>query len=201
MSRRKLLATSAGALAVTGLAGCSNNQGDAGDNGTDGDNGSPGGSNTTSPGGSDTVPYIVNADTVVSAETTAQGQGPCSLQNQFLHGQKVIFRAKVIDPETGDELTGEDLSGVKVDIKSGSAPTIPMGYGPHPPQQPADEYWVAPWTVPDGFPKGQVDYSIVVEGDRSAKTVRFDIPPSSLTVLEGTYQGSSGTNSTDGSGN
>lgn len=141
---------------------------------------------TTQSTGSD-APYIVDHDTVVAAETPAQGQGPCSLQNRFLHGQKVVFRVKVVDPATGDQLTGDDLSGVTVNVESGSAPTLDMEYGPHPPKNPTDEYWVVAWTVPDGFPAGPVEYAIEVAGDHPAKTVSFNVPPSNLVVLEGTY--------------
>ncbi|MFB6170961.1 MAG: hypothetical protein ABEJ23_00385 [Haloarculaceae archaeon] len=198
-TRRRYLA-SAGTLGLAALAGCSQGQSSPTDAATD----TPTDTATDTPtdtatetqaGGStsgEQTPLIVMYDTVLAAETTAEGQAPCSLTNRFLHGQKVIFRVNVINPDTGEEMGTDALSRVAVDIKNGGGQTVEANYGKHPPQQPMDEYWVAPWTVPDSFPAGPVDFSIVAEDGREAKTYGFDIPPSSLTVLEGTYSGGSG---------
>ncbi|MFB6169538.1 MAG: hypothetical protein ABEJ06_00170 [Haloarculaceae archaeon] len=170
-TRRSFLAA-AGVSGLASLAGCLGavQSGDGGDGGS-------------------TSPLIVTHDTVLSAETVGKNQAPCSLQNQFLHGQKVIFRIDVIDPDTGEELDDKAVDGVSVNIKNGDGQTVDAFYSPHPPDNPTDKYWVAPWTIPGSFPAGPVNYEIVVDASREAKVHRFDVPPANLMVLEGTFSG------------
>lgn len=157
-----------GASALVGLTGCSA---------------------ITGGDGGEQAPLIVTHDMVIGAGTTRENQAPCSLTNQFLRGQRVIFRVDVVNPDTGETMTGEGLSRVAVEITSGGGATAEAAYGPHPPDDPTDEYWVAAWPIPTDFPPGPVDYGIVVENGRPTRSVTFDVPPSNLTVLEGTYQG------------
>ncbi|HET7324347.1 MAG TPA: hypothetical protein VFJ06_08455 [Halococcus sp.] len=144
------------------------------------------GSSSNGGGGSE-VPLIITHDMVVSAATVRKNQAPCSLENRYLHGQRVIFRIRVIDPETGEKLDDSSLKGVSVKIEKGDGQTVDGYYSKHPPENPTDYYWVVPWTVPEEFPAGPVDYDIIVNAERSAKSYRFDVPPANLTVLNGSY--------------
>ena len=190
LTRRALLSAGGAVLAASTLAGCTNSTSGT-SSGSSSSQDSPPSSTSTAAVSSSTTsgsnsPYLIDHDTVVV--TPSGNEAPCSLQNRFLHGQKLTFRVKVVDGQTGNELTGKDLKGVTIDIQNGSAPTLPMKFMAHPnPKHPLDHYWVVPWTVPKGFPTGPVNYSIEVSGSHSTKTVSFDLPPSSLTVLKGTY--------------
>lgn len=138
--------------------------------------------------------FIVTHDTVVSAETLAQDQAPCSPESQFLHGQKVIVRVLVIDPGTGEKLEDQTLDSVSLVVENGDGEqTVEGDYGPHPPDDPnAEKYWVVPWTIPEDFPTGPVKYGLLVETIDPVEQVRFDVPTSRLTVLDGTYSTSQG---------
>jgi len=125
------------------------------------------------------TPYIVSDSIVVSGDKPlAPGQSDCGVANQFYRGQKAIFRIKVVDPQTGQQLNGSQLSGVTVHVTSGNGTTLKAAYGKHG----TDHFWTAAWTVPDSFPSGKVNYSIGVTNGR-AERVNFAVPESELTVL------------------
>jgi len=124
-------------------------------------------------------PLIVSDSIVISGDTAlAPGQSDCGVTNQFYHGQKAVFRIKVIDPQTGQPMNDSQLQGVSVHITSGGGQTLPAKFGTHGP----DQFWAVAWTVPASFPSGQVNYTIDVTGQQ-AQTVSFAVPPSQLTVL------------------
>ena len=125
------------------------------------------------------APLIVTQDVVVSGDKPlAPGQSDCGLTNQFYHGQKAVFRIKVIDPQTGKPMSASQLKGVTVHISSGGGKTLQATYQ----KQGNDTFWVAPWVIPNSFPSGSVHYTISVTGQHS-QTVQFNVPESEMTVL------------------
>lgn len=141
------------------------------------------GSNGTaaSPQTSSDAPLIVSDSIVIAGGSTAPGQATCQVTNRFYHGQKMVFRIKVIDPQSGQQLSNDSLQQVDVNIPQadGSTKSLEAEWGQHPG---GDHFWSIAWTVPDGYPSGPVDYSISVT-NHQAERVNFAVPPSQLTVL------------------
>ncbi len=119
---------------------------------------------------------------LIQSDLTIGQPGPCTLQSRFAPGDRVIFRAKVYDAQTGQQV----IDG-NVNIRIEGGPTIPMRYGPHPPPEVApstDEYWVGVWAIPPSTPMGIVHYTIeAVSGTRMGTFVPFNNATSLLTVV------------------
>jgi len=126
-----------------------------------------------------TAPLIVTHDVVVSGDNPlGPGQSDCGLTNQLYHGEKAVFRVKVIDPKTGKPMGKSQLEGVTIHVTSGGGKTLEASYEKHG----NDTFWVAPWVVPSSFPSGPVNYTISVNGQH-VEPVQFNVQESELTVL------------------
>ncbi len=100
-------------------------------------------------------------------------EGPCTITDQYQHGDFVIFRIQVIDPASGNQLTAKDVSGVDVVLPDGTS--LKAKYGTH--EDSTQEFWVAKWHVPANYPTGQVDFKVEVQGSsRAVKRVQFAVP-------------------------
>lgn len=176
--RRYLRYGGAVAAGAVGLAGCQT----ADDSGTA--TGSPEPETTVSGGES---PLIVAHDMVLGqGGVLEEGEVFCTLEDRFKRGQQIVWRIRVVDGRTGDFLTDEQLDGVFVNFQSLQPDTtLPGGYGPHPPNEPTDEYWVVPWVVPDDFPAGELEYRIGVDqpDGREIRRVMFDVPATQPLVI------------------
>ena len=126
----------------------------------------------TSPGSG----LVIQSDLVVGAP------GPCALQSRFHPGDRVVFRAKVYDAQTGQLATNAQ---VVVRLEDGT--TLDMRYGAHPPPQvgPAtDDYWVAVWAIRPDALMGIVRYSIdATDGGRTGHFEPFNNMTSLLTIV------------------
>lgn len=136
-------------------------------------------------------------------------KGPvCVLNNYFQRGEMVVFRARVIDPETGKAVpadpsellaqatppTMEELiamtEGITVVAHLSDGQSFPMHFGPHPPPQagpPTDYFWSASWVIPEDYPTGTMDSWVSADWPTESKAGRwdpFDVFPSKLTVAE-----------------
>ena len=135
----------------------------------------------TTGGSSEKAPYIVVHDIVVGAESTPAVTPPCQPQSLFAPGQQVVWRIKVIDPQTGNPVKPNRLKSVQVRFKSGK--TFDAQYFPHGEGGATDKYWTATWTIPKDYPAGPVNYSIVVQDSRPSKEVTFNVGPL-LTIVK-----------------
>jgi len=135
----------------------------------------PAAGQTTAPAGQ-APGLIIQSDLVIGEP------GPCVLQSRFAPGDRVVFRSKVFDAQTGQQVIDGNVS---VRIEGG--PTIPMRYEPHPPPQigpSTDEYWVGVWAIPPGTPMGIVHYTIeAASGTRTGTFVPFNTETSLLTIV------------------
>ncbi len=116
----------------------------------------------------------IQADTVLS--------GPCVQMSQFKRGDRIVFRAQVLDTATGTALDATGLKSVVVEFADGT--TMDAHFGPHPPTQAEVNFWSVAWTVPDTFPTGTLGYKIVAT-DNAGASVTFNplnVPPSLLTI-------------------
>lgn len=131
-------------------------------------------------------PLVIQADTVsgplnVPAE---EGGAVCVQQSRFARNSEIVWRARVIDPVTGEELGDDTLSSVVVNLGDGQ--TLEMRYGPHPRDNPTDSFWATSFDIPADYPTGTLDYEIVATGpDGETASFRpFDVTSSLLTVTD-----------------
>jgi hypothetical protein len=121
------------------------------------------------------VAMVVQSDTVLS--------GPCTLSSQFKHGDRIVFRGRVIDTASGNPLDDKGLKSLVVQLPDGT--TLDAKYGGHPPDQVAGYYWTAAWTVPADYPTGTLGYKMVATNNdgETATYVPFEVPASQLTIV------------------
>ena len=133
-------------------------------------------------------------------------QGPvCVFSSQFKRGEMVVFRVRMTDLETGDEIpanssdlmaqatppTMEEIGamtgGITAIAHLSDGQSLPLHYGGHSPDDPADYFWSTSWVIPEDYPTGTIDYWVTVDWTAESKTGRFDpfnVFPAKLTIIE-----------------
>jgi hypothetical protein len=123
----------------------------------------------------------------VDADLVSGVLGPslCVLQNRFSPGDRVVFRARVFDAQSG-----QVASTAAVTVRFADGTTLPLFYSlPRPPPHldygPAgDDIWVNVWEVPRDAPPGIVRYTIeAVDGIRMGHYVPPNVEASLLTIV------------------
>lgn len=123
----------------------------------------------------------------IDADLVSGVVGPslCVLQNRFAPGDRVIFRARVFDAQSGQE-----ASTATVQVRFADGSTLPLFYSlPRPPPHldygPAGtDVWVNVWEVPLDAPLGIVRYTIdAVDGPRVGRYVPANVEASLLTIV------------------
>jgi hypothetical protein len=133
------------------------------------------------------APLVIQADTVSGPRNIpleARGSAVCVQQSRFARNSEIVWRARVMDPVSGDELSDEALESVVVNVGDGQ--TLDMRYGPHPRDNPTDSFWTTSFDIPTDYPTGTLDYEIVATSPdgRTATFKPFDVAPSLLTVTD-----------------
>jgi hypothetical protein len=96
--------------------------------------------------------------------------GTCILWNRFSPGERVVFRARVTDAQTGQVVPDAE---VVARLEDGT--TISLHYGPHPPPHigPSfEDYWTGVWAIRPDMPMGIVRFTI--EATAGSRTGRFE---------------------------
>jgi hypothetical protein len=131
------------------------------------------------------VDLILTADTVqgstnLTDEEKAEGL-TCVQKNLFAHNEEIVWRAKVIDPTTGEAMDDQALSSVVVKLPDQD---LAMNYGGHPHDSPLDFFWTVSFDIPESYPTGTLDYSVVATAadGRTGTYKAFPVTPSLLTV-------------------
>lgn len=133
-----------------------------------------------------TVSLAVAADVVWGPlnipEDEAAGQ-VCVLGNRFPRNSEIVWRARVTDPVTGEQL---DDTATSVEVQLSDGQVLEMRYGPHPRDNPNDFFWTTSFDIPVDYPTGTLGYEIVAttEDGRSGAFVPFNVTPSLLTITE-----------------
>lgn len=178
MTRRRLLTAGAATWTTVALAGCP--QGST-DNDTDGeDQADPTSTATPEPQPEN---YVVTAETGTGSSGIPESAGfasACSPTTRFVPGMQVIFYIGIFDPETGDQLTDEDIGGVSVNVDGG--PTVELGWAGDDEENPAQE-WAGSWTIPEDTEPGSMSYTVEVSnGDANYRNV--GILENSIDIIE-----------------
>ncbi|MEA1930803.1 MAG: hypothetical protein U9O06_04545 [Euryarchaeota archaeon] len=153
-TRRRLLATGAATWATVGLAGCTGS-------GDDSDGGSSGARN-----------YVVTAETGAGSEGVPESAGfisACSASRRFVPGMQVVFYVGIFDPETGEQLTDEDLDSVVVNVDGSES--VELSWAGDDEENPADE-WGGSYVLSEDIEPGTYSYTVEVSnGDANYQTV------------------------------
>jgi hypothetical protein len=141
----------------------------------------------------DAEQLIVYGDIVQGGKNIPEDQRAdraCVLSSRFPRNSEMVWRMRVIDPQTGEPMDDEMLERVGVELSDGQV--FEMDYGPHPgpPNPPRDYYWTVPWTVPEDYPTGTLSYTVTATAadGRTGEFKPFDIPPSLPTITEEVYE-------------
>lgn len=109
-------------------------------------------------------PYYIQADTVRAYEGDLQGPA-CVPEGAFSPGEGVVFRVRLTDADTGEQLTRADAEerGITVTVHVEGVAPIPAVVIPHPPRASQQtDYWTALWMIPDAYPAGSAPWEVVV---------------------------------------
>ena len=131
----------------------------------------------------------VTADTVQAAENLPPDQMPqraCVEFSRFARNSTILWRARVVDPLTGDPMDDTALAKVEVHLADGTI--LPTKFGPHPATGAPnpDHFWSVAWRVPKDYPTGTLGYSIVAtsKDGRTGEFKPFNVLPSLLTITQ-----------------
>jgi hypothetical protein len=131
------------------------------------------------------VNLFLTADTVLGSTNLTDAEKAagltCVQRNLYAHNEEIVWRARVIDPATGEPLDDQALSSVVVELPDQN---LTMSYGGHPHTNPVDYFWTVSFDIPEGYPTGTLDYDIVATSSdgRTGTFEPFPVSPSLLTV-------------------
>jgi len=132
-------------------------------------------------------PLVLQADIVtgpLNIPAEERAGAVCVNLSQFPRNSEVVWRARVIDPVTGEALGDAALSSMVVNLGDGQS--LEMRYGPHPRDNPTDTFWTTSWDIPVDYPTGTLDWEVVatrLDGS-TGMYVPFDVAPSLLTITD-----------------
>ncbi len=145
-------------------------------------------------------------DTLIVMVDTVRGHIPseygplCAQTSQWHRGELIVWRARVFDPETGNNLPANpsDLipllpdadaiaamtEGLTVTVHLSDGQSFPMRFGLH---ADADYFWSYGWEVPADYPTGVLNDYVTAEwttDGKSGSSQGFQVPLAFLTILE-----------------
>jgi len=138
-----------------------------------------------------TASLIVQADLVSGPLNIPEDQAAgriCVLQSRYARNSEVVWRARVMDPVTGEQLDDTALEGVQVKLADGQV--LDMRYGDHPRDNPTDRFWTTSFDIPEDYPTGTLGYEVVATGTegRTGSFIPFNVAPSLLTITDEVYE-------------
>lgn len=126
----------------------------------------------------------ITADTVWGPKNLAADEraaSVCVQKNRFARNEEIVWRAKVIDPATGEPMDDAALASIVVELPD---QTLEMRYGPHPKDNPTDFFWTVAWLVPENYPSGELPYTIeaTATDGRTVTFEQFRVTPARLAI-------------------
>ena len=129
---------------------------------------------------------FIDADTVwgpANIPDEERASKSCVQNNRFARNEEIVWRVKVFDPVTGEQMDDTMLESVQVVLPDQA---IDMRYGPHPRDTPADFFWTLGWDIPEDYPTGELAYTVSatsIDG-RSGTYEQFGVSPARLIITE-----------------
>lgn len=124
---------------------------------------------------------FLQADTVLGGTNLSSTESSCVQQSQFQRNEEIVWRARVVDPATGQPLDDTAMKSVEVKLAD---QTLSMRYGDHPKTNPTDHFWTVSFEIPADYPTGTMPYTIVATANdgRTGTYSQFQMAPAELTV-------------------
>ncbi|MFB6133959.1 MAG: hypothetical protein ABEJ55_03125 [Halanaeroarchaeum sp.] len=181
-TRRKLMAAGAASWATVGLAGCSSNAAETTTTTT-----------TTQTTTQEPEPqsYVVTDDMAVGSTGVPSGHNflsACSPSRKFLPGMQAIWYVGVYHPETGEQLTDEDLGkkGVEIHFTNRDWDPVALGWAGDDEEHPAQE-WGGSIVLPADASPGEVTYEVTIpKKPENTEFTPVGIAANSFTIVENT---------------
>lgn len=138
------------------------------------------------PAGAAVKTLFVNADVVQGSVNVPKDQAAlfsCVNSSRFPRNSQIVWRARFLDPTTGDVLDGSGVS--KATVKLATGKDLDMVYGQHP-KGTGEGYWTASWIVPKDQATGTLQYSISVTATdgRTGTFEPFSVASALPTILD-----------------
>ena len=107
----------------------------------------------------------------------------CVLNSKFKRNEQIVWRVRIVDPTTGQEL--DDKSVEKVQVKLADGKVFDLKYGIRPKDKPVDGFWTVAFNIPEDYPPGRLDYTIeaTAKDGRTSQYVKFILPTAHLVIL------------------
>lgn len=118
--------------------------------------------------------YYLHADLVRGGEGAPQGP-VCVPNSVFFGGESMVWRAKIFDSSTGDELTGGQIQelGITMQVAISDGQSVDLGYKGHPPGADFDMYFTGHLVIPDDEPTGTLAWTLTAT-DSLGNTATFE---------------------------
>jgi hypothetical protein len=137
-----------------------------------------------------TANLTVQVDTVGGPLNVPEDQAAeiCVLQSRFARNSEIVWRARVMDPISGEQLDDTAIESIQVKLADGQV--LDMRYGDHPRDNPTDRFWTTSFDIPEDYPTGTLGYEVVatVAGGRTGNFIPFNVAPSLLTITDEVYE-------------
>jgi len=100
-------------------------------------------------------------------------------------GELVVFRARIVDPKTGKDMTDKEIKADSAVAVLPDGQSFAMKYSGHSGANPTDYFWSYGWEVPLNYPTGSLgyEYKAVANDGRTGSFKPFEIASSKLTIL------------------
>jgi hypothetical protein len=129
---------------------------------------------------------FIDSDMVLGPANLTDEEKPtktCVQANRFAHNEEVVWRVKVMDPQTGQPMDDTMLASVEVRLPT---ETLALHYGGHPRDTPVDFFWTTSWDIPEDYPTGTVPFTIdaTANDGRTGTWEQFGVTLAQLTVTD-----------------
>lgn len=127
---------------------------------------------------------FLQADTVLGTVNLTGPEMPakaCIQTSRYAHNEEIVFRIRVVDPQTGEAMDDQGLQSVSVLFPDGD--NMEAKYATH---GGTDSFWTVAWTVPPDYPTGTLTYEIdaVANDGRTGSFVPFNVGPSLTAITD-----------------
>ncbi|MDP3984411.1 MAG: hypothetical protein Q8Q52_05300 [Acidimicrobiia bacterium] len=138
-----------------------------------------------------TAQLIVQADTVSGPLNIPNDQMAgrvCVAQSRFARNSEIVWRVRLTDPLTGEQLDDTGVQTLQVKLADGQV--LDMHYGDHPRDNPTDKFWTTSFDIPEGYPTGTLGYEVVAvsTSGMTGNFTPFNVAPSLLTITDEVYE-------------
>lgn len=118
--------------------------------------------------------YYLHADIVRGGEGVPQGP-VCVPNSVFMPGESIVWRAKIFDSFTGEELTAGQIEmlGITLTAEMSDGTSVDLHYVGHPPGANLDYYFTTHYVIPDDQPVGTLDWTLTAT-DAQGNTATFE---------------------------